>query len=79
MTEENTSRSVEIQALLEMQALSGKESPPQTSTAAAGGVEEREPKKVKWSLGSFIKKTSTHPGPAALSDRGAIEGEKNRK
>lgn len=70
-----TRAAAEIQALLEMQALSATESPPQTSTAAAGGVEEREPKKVKRSLGSFFKKASTQPGSAALSDREAIEVE----
>lgn len=51
----------EIQALLENKAevIPAIESPPQTSTAAAGGAVEREAKKVKRSLGSFFKNVST--------------------
>lgn len=72
-----TRAAAEIQALLVMQAeaVPASESPPRTSTAAAGGAVERESKKVKESLGSFFKKASTQPGPAALSDRDAIEVE----
>lgn len=72
-----TRAAAEIQALLVMQAeaVPATESPPRTSTAAAGGAVERESKKVKESLGSFFKKASTQPGPAALSDRDAIEVE----
>ncbi|KAL3972567.1 protein-disulfide reductase (glutathione) [Sarotherodon galilaeus] len=47
------------------------ESPPShTSTA---GEAQKEPKRSKRSLGSFFKKASSQPGPAALTDREVIE------
>ena len=52
-----TRAAAEIQAQLGMQALSAIESPPQTSTAAADGVEEKEPKKVKMESGQFFQKS----------------------
>ncbi|KAL3976330.1 CD59 antigen [Sarotherodon galilaeus] len=64
-----TKAAAEIQSLLEMQAVS--ESPPShTSTA---GEAQKEPKRSKRSLGSFFKKASSQPGPAALTDREVIE------
>ncbi|XP_040278097.1 E3 SUMO-protein ligase ZBED1-like [Bufo bufo] len=69
-----TKAAAEIQALLETQAVSATESssPSHTSTGAAGEA-QREPKRSKRSLGSFLKNASAQPGPAALTDREAIK------
>ncbi|XP_044162142.1 E3 SUMO-protein ligase ZBED1-like [Bufo gargarizans] len=51
-----TKTAAEIQALLENQAVSATESPPSHTSTGADGEAQKEPKRSKRSLGSFLKK-----------------------
>ncbi|XP_069821004.1 E3 SUMO-protein ligase ZBED1-like [Dendropsophus ebraccatus] len=68
-----TKAAAEIQALQETQAVSATESPPSHTSTGADGEAQREAKRSKRSLGSFFKNASAQPGPAAFTEREAIE------